>query len=202
MTTGHEERVARHTAWLEAEGLKIALEQAERTRSQLLAAIRVLSDGFVIYDRNDRLVLCNERYKEFYPLTAPVMQTGARFEDILRYGISVGEYAIPPGEEEAWLAERLDVHRQAETMLEQPLSDGRWLRIVERAMPDGGRVGLRIDITAQKRAAERLAAIIRGTNAGTWELNIQTGEAIFNDRYAEMIGETVESLGPQRFETF
>ncbi|MEO0916772.1 MAG: PAS-domain containing protein, partial [Pseudomonadota bacterium] len=63
---------------------------------------------------------------------------------ILRYGISVGEYAIPPGEEEAWLAERLDVHRQAETMIEQPLSDGRWLRIVERAMPDGGRVGLRI----------------------------------------------------------
>ncbi|MEL6774582.1 MAG: ATP-binding protein, partial [Pseudomonadota bacterium] len=139
---------------------------------------------------------------EFYPLTAPVMQTGARFEDILRYGISVGEYAIPPGEEEAWLAERLDVHRQAETMIEQPLSDGRWLRIVERAMPDGGRVGLRIDITAQKRAAERLAAIIRGTNAGTWELNIQTGEAIFNERYAEMIGETVESLGPQQFETF
>ena len=84
---------------------------AERSRRQLVDAIETLADGFVLYDEDDRLVLCNERYRELYALSAPVLVAGARFEDILRYGLERGQYADAVGREEAWLAERLRAHR-------------------------------------------------------------------------------------------
>ncbi len=49
---------------------------------------------------------------------------------------------------------------------------------------------------------ERLAAIINGTNIGTWEWNIQTGETIFNNRWAEIIGYTLDELAPVSIETW
>ena len=60
-----------------------------------------------------------------------------------------------------------------------------------------------LDITEQRkvsaalsRESERLQGIIRGTNVGTWEWNIQTGETIFNERWASMAGYTLEELAP------
>lgn len=52
------------------------------------------------------------------------------------------------------------------------------------------------DITEIKRYERRLSDIIAGTNAGTWEWNIQTGECIFNERWADIIGYSLEELGP------
>lgn len=48
----------------------------------------------------------------------------------------------------------------------------------------------------------RLEAIIEGTNAGTWEWNVQTGEAIFNDKWAEIAGYKLEELKPVSIETW
>ncbi len=48
----------------------------------------------------------------------------------------------------------------------------------------------------------RLADIITATNAGTWEWNIETGENIFNDRWAEMIGYTLDEISPTTYETW
>jgi PAS domain S-box-containing protein len=49
---------------------------------------------------------------------------------------------------------------------------------------------------------QRLSDIIAGTNVGTWEWNIQTGETIFNDRWFEMIGYTLDELSPVNIETW
>jgi len=43
---------------------------------------------------------------------------------------------------------------------------------------------------------ERVTNIIEGTNAGTWEWNVQTGETVINKRWAEIIGYTIEELSP------
>ncbi len=65
------------------------------------------------------------------------------------------------------------------------------------------------DISERKHAEEelrgeqsRLAEIIRGTNVGTWEWNVQTGEVNFNQRWAEIIGYTLEELEPLSIETW
>jgi PAS domain S-box-containing protein len=65
------------------------------------------------------------------------------------------------------------------------------------------------DITERKRSAEllgnerrRLAAILEGTNAGTWEWNVQTGAAVFNERWAAIIGYRLEELAPVSIQTW
>lgn len=142
----------------QAEALRQAAEDAARARANLEAAVEALQDGFVLYDAEDRLVLCNCKYREIYPQSAPAIVRGATFESILRYGLKVGEYADAIGREEDWLAERLTRHRAVSAELEQQLADGRWMRIYERATPDGGRVGLWVDITALKQAEQRALA--------------------------------------------
>ena len=142
----------------QADALRAAADDAARARTTLVAAVEALQDGFVLFDADDRLVICNERYRELYPRSASAIVAGARFEDILRHGLAHGEYAEGLGREEEWLAERLDRHRAPDSEVEQELSDGRWLRIFEKATPDGGRVGLRVDITALKQAEQRAKA--------------------------------------------
>jgi signal transduction histidine kinase/DNA-binding response OmpR family regulator len=117
---------------------------------RIWAALEAIPDGFVLYDREDRLLACNQRYRELYPQSADAMVPGASFEEILRFGLAQGQYQDAIGREEEWLEERLDRHLDAATVLEQELSDGKWLRVLEQPTPDGGRVGLRVDITHQK----------------------------------------------------
>ncbi|PKP81543.1 MAG: hybrid sensor histidine kinase/response regulator, partial [Alphaproteobacteria bacterium HGW-Alphaproteobacteria-2] len=125
---------------------------------RMWAAVEAIPDGFVLYDREDRLVVCNQRYKEIYPWAAEVMLPGNRFEDILRHGVARGQFRDAKGREEDWIAERMARHRTADEVIEQHLGDGRWVRVLERATPDGGRVGLRVDITHQKRQQAALEA--------------------------------------------
>ncbi len=55
---------------------------------------------------------------------------------------------------------------------------------------------------ALRRAESRLTSIIQGADAGTWEWNVQTGRAIFNERWASMAGHTLASLGDTSVETW
>ena len=180
----------------EAEALRAALAAAKAEARSLAAAVGTLDDGFVLYDEADRLIFCNERYREIYPESAPAIRPGATFEDILRYGLARGQYADALGREEAWLAERMAAHSASDVHLEQRLGDGRWLRIVERATPDGGRVGLRVDVTAIKEQARRLEDILLGAGAGTWEWRVGGDELRVNERWAAMCGWTRSELEP------
>ncbi|MEZ5910985.1 MAG: response regulator [Paracoccaceae bacterium] len=123
---------------------------------RIWAAIEAIPDGFVLFDRADTLVMCNDRYKQIYPDSAQVMEPGASFESILRFGLDRGQYTDAVGREEEWLAERLAQHRNPQGLVEQHLGDGRWLRILERETPDGGRVGLRVDISELKQQQAEL----------------------------------------------
>ena len=66
-----------------------------------------------------------------------------------------------------------------------------------------------LDITGQKQAERdmleerrRLQEVVWGTDAGTWEWNVQTGEVRFNDRWAEIIGYSLEELAPTSIGTW
>jgi PAS domain S-box-containing protein len=132
-----------------------ARNESERAEERLRMAIESIDDGFVLFDRDDRLVLCNQRYREIYKDSADVLVPGARFEDIVREGVRRGQYPESRGREEAWIAERMLAHESGSVRLEQRLSDGRWLSITERRTPEGGLVGFRIDISELKAAQER-----------------------------------------------
>lgn len=131
--------------------------ERQRWRATLENAIESMSDGFVMFDANDRLVACNTRYKEFYGISAPFIVPGARFEDIMREGTRRGQYPQAGPDIEAFVSEMTTWHRGDNPPIERLLPDGRWVLITERRTPDGGTVGIRTDITAMKHAMEDLA---------------------------------------------
>jgi diguanylate cyclase (GGDEF)-like protein/PAS domain S-box-containing protein len=131
--------------------------RAERAEALLRDAVDSISEGFVIYDAEDRLVMCNEAYRRLYPGNAHRMIPGVSFEDVLRGGLAAGQYQEGVGREEEWLAERLAQHADPRGAVEQKLSDGRFALVTERRMRDGGMAGLRIDITALKQAKQAIS---------------------------------------------
>jgi PAS domain S-box-containing protein len=130
--------------------------QAEVRRSAdlLRGALDAIDEAFVLYDSDDRLVLCNQKYVNIYDRSRELLVPGTRFEDILRHGLAQGQYAEAVGREEAWLAERLTAHRSGHGSVVQRLSNGRVLRIIERTTAEGYRVGFRVDITELVEATE------------------------------------------------
>lgn len=175
--------IKRHERELE----RLALE-AEQAHSRLHAALEVLQDGFALFDAEDRMVLSNERYRSFFPQSSAMIAPGVLFEDVLRHALAAGEFRDAVGREEAWLAERMAQHREFSSQAELHLKDGRWVRVFEHATPDGGRVGLRVDVTALKDAERRLNDIITSARIGIWEYDVQSGTTEFSRLWWEMLG--------------
>jgi len=79
--------------------------------------------------------------------------------------------------------------------------DGRWLQLDNRTLPDGTRVRTHTDVTAQclseqalRAANQRLATIVDGTRAGTWEWDLVTNEVVLNERFASLVGHALHEL--------
>jgi signal transduction histidine kinase len=133
-------------------------ERAEAAEHRLLEAIESLEEGFVLFDSEDRLSLCNSRYRALYAASADLLVPGAKFEDLLREGARRGQYPDAVGRIDDWIAERMRAHRSASSVIEQRLPEGTWLRIAERRTASGGVVGFRVDITGFKEATARAEA--------------------------------------------
>ena len=132
-----------------------------RSTQLLRNAIDALDEAFILFDPEDRMVLCNQRHRDLYPLNGDLLVPGARFEDIIRAGATRGQHAAAAGRVEEWVAERLAIHRRPASELIQRLGDGRVLRVVERRMADGHTVGIRVDVTELTRATEVAQAASR-----------------------------------------
>ncbi|HEY1507286.1 MAG TPA: ATP-binding protein [Stellaceae bacterium] len=131
----------------------IVASQRARLADRLLRdAVDSISEGFVIFDAEDRLVMSNEAYRRMYPEIADMMVPGTSFEDLIRAGVARGQFIDAETREEEWIAERIRCHLQTAGAVEQRLSGDRWALASERRMSDGGIAGLRIDVTALKRA--------------------------------------------------
>jgi len=133
-----------------------ALQRAEQAETLLRDAMDSLSGGFVIFDKDDRMVLCNEAYRRMYPASAHLMVPGVKFETLVRNTLACGHYPDAAGREEKWVQNFLRIHAEAVGELETQHNDGRWTLVVERRMRDGGLAGLRVDITDFKRIQSAL----------------------------------------------
>ncbi|MFI4986179.1 MAG: EAL domain-containing protein [Alphaproteobacteria bacterium] len=135
-------------------GVVEALRRAAEAEALLRDAIESVSETFVIYDREDRFVMCNTAHRELYPELAEFLVPGVRFEDIMRNGLRLGLYPEARGREAEWLAERLRQHADPKGLIEQRLRNGAYVAISERRMSNGGIAGLRMDLTAIKQAED------------------------------------------------
>src|SRR5215468_1866757 len=157
----------------EAERLRLiaALKESEATaQSRLHDAIESMNGGFVLYGADDRLVLCNENYRQMYPETRDLNVAGTKFEDLIRADVARGQVPEAVGREEQWLAERVRIHLSDQSTSEQQLGDGRWIMVSERRTGEGGVVGIRTDITARKEAELQLQTALDELKAATERL--------------------------------
>lgn len=151
---------------------KVGAER-ERASAVLDNAIAAMSDGFVMWDENDRLVTCNQRYRDLYALSAPFIEAGARFEDIVRRGAERGQYPQLTGDIDTFIGDLVAWHSGDSGAIESMLPNGIWVLASERRTADGGRVGIRTDITALKAAHAELAAANARANAAVEEAQRQ-----------------------------
>jgi len=134
--------------------MKRAETALREARQRLVDALESISEGFFLFDSDDRLVLCNTRYKELYSGIADILEPGVRFEHIIRTVAERGIVADAAGRIEEWIQDRLEKHRNPSRPHLQPQTDGRWIQISERKTLGGGAVGVFTEITDLKRAEE------------------------------------------------
>ncbi|SDJ53228.1 Signal transduction histidine kinase [Bradyrhizobium sp. Rc2d] len=125
--------------------------EREHERKTLAAAIATISDGFVLYDADDRIVVCNERVREIYPHRADLFQPGTSFREILEAAVtrSVADLNGRPAED--WIEERLRQHSAPYSVAEISYRNDLWVRVTQRKTHDRGTVFVYTDITELKR---------------------------------------------------
>ncbi|MGQ3672866.1 ATP-binding protein [Xanthobacter sp. TB0136] len=126
-----------------------AQHMVERTNTadmRLRDAIESISESFVLWDSNNRLVLCNSKFQSLHELPDDAIQPGTPFETISALGRHPKERTTLPE----------DKPEEGTRAFEAQLSNGRWLKIAERRTKDGSYVSVGTDITTMKRHEERL----------------------------------------------
>ena len=127
-----------------------------RAEKHLYNAIEAMEDGFVLFDAEDQLVICNQNYKDVYKEIADVLKPGVTFSTIAQAAMECDQIENRLKDKEAWLKNRVKQHLNPSGPFDQKLARGNWLRIIERKTADGGIIGLRIDITKEKQEEEKL----------------------------------------------
>ena len=133
-------------------------EQLQQAETLLRTAINTIDEAFVIYDPQDRLVLCNEKYRELYAGISHLIVPGVTFEALIRAGVQSGEYTESIGREEDWVKDRLVEHQTGSLSVIRHHQSGRILRVLDRRTPDGHIIGFRIDVTDLQQAREAAEA--------------------------------------------
>ncbi|MBS0152876.1 MAG: anti-sigma factor antagonist [Nitrospira sp.] len=131
-----------------------ASRMARASHARLIEAVESVPQWFALFDADDRLVICNRKYREVMSGTGAQIQSGDLFESIVRRTAERGDIPAAMGNVEPWVRRRLEMHRNPVTPYIQYRSGGEWLQINERKTQDGGIVFIATDITALKNAEQ------------------------------------------------
>ncbi len=137
------------------------VQKRQQAEAVLASAIEAIDAGFALFDADDRLIAFNSNYYDVYKAAGCKVTLGTPFIELLRNGLERKIFPDAIGREQEWLSARMRAHRQERSSIEQHLASGRWISIRERRTPDGGSVGIRMDITALKQAREAAEAANR-----------------------------------------
>jgi diguanylate cyclase (GGDEF)-like protein/PAS domain S-box-containing protein len=121
-------------------------------KQRLDKAINNMTQGLLLFDSSQRLVVCNYRYIEMYGLSPHVIRPGATFHEIILHRKESGSFA---GDASEYIRSTLrDIGREQSVIIETP--DGRAVQIVNEPLADGGWVATHEDITERRRTEQRI----------------------------------------------
>ncbi|HEV2674277.1 MAG TPA: ATP-binding protein [Aliidongia sp.] len=136
--------------------LRFLLRRQASAEQRLRQAIDNMSDGLILYDSQDRVVLWNDCYTVVFPHLKPLLRPGIRFQDLAQRAAHNARGVETLEARERWIRWRLDQMRSAPQRFQQDLPDGRTIDTAERPTGDGGIVSVSRDITPMKESARRL----------------------------------------------
>ncbi len=123
-------------------------EQNELSLVRLVDAIDTVSEAFVLWDAEQKLVMCNRKFQAFYQLPDHLIEPGTHYKEIVEasrdYSLEQGLFSVEHGKSGAYT-------------YEARLGRGRWLHVNERRTRDGGYVSIGTDITQLKKSERRLS---------------------------------------------
>ena len=122
-------------------------EHKQMSDARLRDAIETISEAFVLWDADNRLVTCNSKFQHLHRLPPEAVVPGRTYQEIMRVG------RPPVVQTQVLVDERQE---NGARTFEAQLSDGRWLQIDERRTKDGGYVSVGTDVTPLKRNEEQL----------------------------------------------
>ncbi|MCZ8123054.1 MAG: PAS-domain containing protein [Magnetospirillum sp.] len=172
-------------------GVEAAIAEGER---RLLDTINAVEIGFLVWDRDDRLMLWNEHYFEIFPHMRGALQRGMSFEAYIEATAAV-VIALGRPERAAWVrGERRARHRRFGEVFLQRAARGREIETAEYAMGDGGAVAIYRDVTALHRAEraaaenrQRLIDSLEALGEGILILDREDRVVFWNRRYVEIL---------------
>jgi PAS domain S-box-containing protein len=167
--------------------LKQANEQAALANQRLVDAIESISDAFVLFDADRKIVQYNSKFSSVWQSTGLKIETGTTIQDITRLA-----------KESGLISEEYPASNIGSTVYR--LSDGRWVQMSERPTQDGGLVILYTDITALKeretaqrehelaQKTEQLQRTVDNLSQGVVLVNSEGAVELWNDRFLNLTG--------------
>jgi two-component system cell cycle sensor histidine kinase PleC len=134
----------------------------KKANNRLRDAIENISEAFVLWDAEKRLVMCNSKYQQLHNLPDRLIQPGMPYEEVMTSGAQTAVKKQNIIENN---------HSAGSVTREAQLLDGRWLQINERRTKDGGFVSIGTDITQIKRNEEKLISSQRRLTASVNDLS-------------------------------
>jgi PAS domain S-box-containing protein len=188
--------------------LRLSENSLRETKQILEGAIQSFSDGFALFDADDRFVLANENYLTAHQEVRDIQIPGTPFEDIVNKLAEIGFYGNSSDEIDEYIQIRLDRFQSGETF-EYEMDDGRWYQVNQYEVSGGGKALVRTNITDIKyaealrlEAESRFRAIIDNSPApiffkdleGRFLIANAKHEEGFNAKASELIGKTSQSF--------
>lgn len=136
-----------------------AESRAAAAQLRLLRAVESVSEAFALFNRNDRLIMCNERFRALHlPGDEAKIQPGLTYEEFLNLIGRTGQVSLDGLSLEAWVARRLRLRALGEAA-EQRMADGAWFSVVDHRTPEGDCIAVFTDITQFKQREAQLITL-------------------------------------------
>ena len=121
-------------------------------KQRLDTAVNNMTQGLLLFDAKQQLVICNKRYLEMYGLSAEIVKPGCSFREVIAHRKETGSFV---GDIDHYIEEVLgDITHRNAMIISTP--DGRSIQVVNEPVPDGGWLATHEDITERRRAEERI----------------------------------------------
>lgn len=175
--------------------LGLMAEELQQANTRLLEAFEIVPEGLYLLNAEGRYIHFNKKYLELYGTFRDKIKVGASFMDSIVAGVERGHYLGAIGKEEEWLAGRARANDCDDSVVEQHLAGDRWVSARERRTSDGGKIGIRVDITDLKRREEvlrrRSAQLVEAQRLGKigdWEWLLGQSEIWWSTQLYELLG--------------